>query len=168
MAARLIFASQRRTEMADSARLSVAHFLRAFCKSTGESPHQFVLRHRIERARAVVRARSPLLDAPLAWGFKTQQHFARMFRRMCGASLQNIGTPICPVRSVRPIRHKSQRVASWHVMIKSFNKASCNLPYRTSGALRLSGTTCTSGSSLLDVSATDPRFLGISTNSGPM
>ena len=79
-----------------------------------------------------------------------------------------IGAPICPVRSVLPIRHKSQRVASWNVMIKSFNKASCNLPYRTSGALRVSRTICTSGSSPLDVSATDPGFLSISTNSGPM
>ncbi|MBV8830148.1 MAG: helix-turn-helix transcriptional regulator [Acidobacteriaceae bacterium] len=27
-----------------------------------------------------------VLDFALACGFKTQQHFARMFRRMCGAS----------------------------------------------------------------------------------
>ena len=74
-------------EMADTAGLGVAHFLRAFRKSTGESPHQFVLRHRIERAKELLCApEARVLDVALACGFKRQQHFARMFRRICGAS----------------------------------------------------------------------------------
>jgi AraC-like DNA-binding protein len=31
-----------------------------------------------------------VLDVAVACGFKTQQHFARVFRRICGASLPNI------------------------------------------------------------------------------
>jgi AraC family transcriptional regulator len=35
-------------EMARSVGLSTAHFARMFRKSTGETPHQFVLRQRLE------------------------------------------------------------------------------------------------------------------------
>ena len=74
-------------EMAESANLSVAHFSQMFRKSTGETPHQFVLRHRVERAKELLRAPDArVLDVALACGFKTQQHFARMFRRVCRAS----------------------------------------------------------------------------------
>lgn len=74
-------------EMADTAGVSVAHFLRAFRKSTGESPHQVVLGHRIEGAKELLCApEARVLDVALACGFKMQQHFARMFRRICEAS----------------------------------------------------------------------------------
>jgi DNA-binding GntR family transcriptional regulator/AraC-like DNA-binding protein len=74
-------------KMAESAGLSTAHFSQMFRKSTGESPHQFVLRHRVERAKEMLRATEQrILDVAVACGFKTQQHFARVFRRMCGAS----------------------------------------------------------------------------------
>jgi AraC family transcriptional regulator len=74
-------------EMAQSVELSTAHFSRMFRKSTGESPHRFVLRHRVERATEMLRAaEARVLDVAVACGFKTQQHFARVFRRMCGAS----------------------------------------------------------------------------------
>jgi AraC family transcriptional regulator len=74
-------------EMSESAGLSTAHFSRAFRRSTGETPHQFVLRHRVERAKEMLRApEMRVLDIALACGFKTQQHFARIFRRVCGKS----------------------------------------------------------------------------------
>jgi DNA-binding GntR family transcriptional regulator/AraC-like DNA-binding protein len=74
-------------EMAQSVGLSTAHFSLMFRKSTGESPHQFVLRQRIERAKEMLRtAEVRVLDVAVACGFKTQQHFARVFRRVCGAS----------------------------------------------------------------------------------
>jgi AraC family transcriptional regulator len=75
------------SEMAQSVELSTSHFSRLFRKSTGETPHQFVLRHRIERAKEMLRApEGRVLDVAVACGFKTQQHFARVFRRICGAS----------------------------------------------------------------------------------
>ncbi len=74
-------------EMAQSVGLSTAHFARMFRKSTGETPHQFVLRQRIERAKAMLRAPDArVLDVAVACGFKTQQHFAQVFRDVCGVS----------------------------------------------------------------------------------
>src|SRR5215467_967545 len=74
-------------KMAETAGLSTAHFSQMFRKSTGESPHQFVLRLRVERAKGMLRtADARVLDIAVACGFKTQQHFARVFRRLCGTS----------------------------------------------------------------------------------
>jgi len=74
-------------EMAQSVGLSTAHFARMFRKSTGETPHQFVLRQRIERAKTMLRAADArVLDVAVACGFKTQQHFAQVFRDVCGTS----------------------------------------------------------------------------------
>src|SRR6202165_1780853 len=74
-------------EMAQSVGLSTAHFARMFRKSTGETPHQFVLRQRVERAKAMLRApNARVLDVAVACGFKTQQHFAQVFRDVCGVS----------------------------------------------------------------------------------
>jgi AraC family transcriptional regulator len=74
-------------ELAQSVGLSTAHFAEMFRKSMGETPHQFVLRVRIERAKEMLRsAESRVLDVAIACGFKTQQHFARVFRQLCGAT----------------------------------------------------------------------------------
>jgi AraC family transcriptional regulator len=74
-------------EMAQSVGLSTAHFARMFRKSTGETPHQFVLRQRLERAKAMLRAPDArVLDVAVACGFKTQQHFAQVFRDLWGVS----------------------------------------------------------------------------------
>jgi len=74
-------------ELAQSVGLSTAHFARMFRKSTGETPHQFVLRQRLERAKAMLRAPDArILDVAVACGFKTQQHFAQVFRDLCGVS----------------------------------------------------------------------------------
>jgi AraC family transcriptional regulator len=74
-------------ELAQSVGLSTAHFARMFRKSTGETPHQFVLRQRLVRAKAMLRAADArVLDVAVACGFKTQQHFAQVFRSICGVS----------------------------------------------------------------------------------
>src|SRR5882762_7237244 len=74
-------------EMAQSVGLSTAHFARMFRKSTGETPHQFVLRQRLERAKSMLRVPDArVLDVAVACGFKTQQHFAQVFRDVCGIS----------------------------------------------------------------------------------
>jgi AraC family transcriptional regulator len=74
-------------EMAQAVGLSTAHFARMFRKSTGETPHQFVLRERLERAKAMLRAPDTrVLDVAVACGFKTQQHFAQAFRDLWGTT----------------------------------------------------------------------------------
>ena len=74
-------------ELAESVGLSTAHFSEMFRQSTGETPHQFVLRNRMDRAKEMLRgADVRVLDVAVACGFKTQQHFARVFRWKCGSS----------------------------------------------------------------------------------
>jgi AraC family transcriptional regulator len=74
-------------EMAQSVGLSTAHFARMFRKSTGETPHQFVLRQKVERAKVMLRAPDArIFEVAMACGFKTQQHFAQVFRDVCGLS----------------------------------------------------------------------------------
>jgi AraC family transcriptional regulator len=77
----------RLSELAQSVGLSAAHFSEMFRKSTGETPHQFVLRLRVERAKEMLCSAEPrVLDVAIACGFKTQQHFARVFRQLCGST----------------------------------------------------------------------------------
>jgi AraC family transcriptional regulator len=74
-------------DMAEAVGLSTAHFARMFRQSTGETPHQFVRRQKIERAKTILRAPdSRVLDVAVACGFKTQQHFAQVFRDVCGVT----------------------------------------------------------------------------------
>ena len=74
-------------DLAQSVGLSTAHFAVMFRQSTGETPHQFVLRCRMERAKEMLgTGKARILDVAVACGFKTQQHFARVFRQMYGVT----------------------------------------------------------------------------------
>jgi len=74
-------------DMAAVTGLSITHFSHIFKKSMGESPHQFVLQQRVQCAKELlVSLNLRMIDIALACGFKTQQHFARIFRKMCGLS----------------------------------------------------------------------------------
>src|SRR5215510_1689748 len=74
-------------EMARTVGLSAAHFSQVFRNTTGQTPHKFLMSFRVQRAKEMLRsAEMRVLDVAIACGFKTQQHFARVFREMCGAS----------------------------------------------------------------------------------
>ncbi|WP_213807794.1 AraC family transcriptional regulator [Granulicella sp. dw_53] len=74
-------------DMAAVTGLSITHFSHIFKKSMGESPHQFVLQQRVLCAKELlVSLNLRVIDIALACGFKTQQHFARIFRQVCGLS----------------------------------------------------------------------------------
>ena len=74
-------------DMAAVTGLSTAHFSHIFKKSMGESPHQFVLQQRVRCAKKLLKSLNlRVIDIALACGFKTQQHFARIFRKVCGLS----------------------------------------------------------------------------------
>ncbi len=67
--------------------LSCSAFVRAFRQSTGISPHQWLIRRRIELALSLMRDRSlPLIEVALAAGFADQSHFTRTFTRKMGVS----------------------------------------------------------------------------------
>lgn len=72
-------------ELAGLARTSVRHFCRAFRASTGYSPHQYLLRQRVERAKALLaQGAMPLCDMAQSLGFADQSQFTRTFRRHAG------------------------------------------------------------------------------------
>jgi len=72
-------------ELARNVGLSPSHFCSLFRKTSGKTPHQFVLQFRIQHAKALLAKPShSILDVALASGFRTHQHFSRIFRRQVG------------------------------------------------------------------------------------
>jgi AraC-like DNA-binding protein len=74
-------------KLAAECSLSVSHFSRAFRASTGMTPHRWLLAHRVEAAKVLLRQRDkPLSDVALACGFADQSHFTRAFANATGIS----------------------------------------------------------------------------------
>jgi AraC family transcriptional regulator len=73
-------------ELASIARLSPAHFSTLFRNATGEPPHRYHTRLRVERARRLLERGATPSDASLAVGFFDQSHLARHMRRLLGVS----------------------------------------------------------------------------------
>lgn len=73
-------------ELASVAGLSPAHFARAFKEQTRETPHGYIVRRRLERARELLARGLSISDAALASGFCDQAHLSRMFRRRFGVT----------------------------------------------------------------------------------
>lgn len=71
-------------ELADMTGLSRFHFLRSFAAATGLTPHAFQIQHRLQLARRLIAARTPLAEAAVAAGFSDQSHLTRLFRRSYG------------------------------------------------------------------------------------
>jgi AraC family transcriptional regulator len=71
--------------LAEVAGVNLYHFARAFKQSTGESPHQYVLRRRIEQAKELLRhPQLSVIEASARTGFVDQSHFSKVFRRIVG------------------------------------------------------------------------------------
>jgi AraC family transcriptional regulator len=71
--------------LAQQADFSSYHFARLFRQTTGESPHQFVLRQRIERALRLLKERDvPLARVAVESGFANQSHLTQVFKRHLG------------------------------------------------------------------------------------
>ena len=65
--------------------VSVSHFSRAFRQSTGLSPHQWLLKRRVDQAKSLLRDRTlSLSDVALSCGFGDQSHFTRVFTKLTG------------------------------------------------------------------------------------
>jgi AraC-like DNA-binding protein len=72
-------------QLARECGLSRSHFARAFRKSTGCAPHQWLTAQRIEHARELLRgSRRPLRELARVCGFIDASHFSRVFRGNTG------------------------------------------------------------------------------------
>jgi len=74
-------------ELATIAQLSPYHFSRSFKQSTGLTPHQYVIRQRVERAKILLKDKDiAILDVALICGFTHQSHLNRHFKRLTGTT----------------------------------------------------------------------------------
>jgi AraC family transcriptional regulator len=75
------------SQLASECEVSVRHFTRGFRQSTGMTPHEWLLRQRIERAKSLlVNTSDQLTDVALNCGFADQSHFSRAFVRAIGVT----------------------------------------------------------------------------------
>lgn len=73
--------------LAQQVGFSPHHFGRLFRQATGESPHQFVLRERLARARRLLEAKEVrLAQVAVECGFADQSSFTRAFKRVLGVT----------------------------------------------------------------------------------
>lgn len=72
------------SDLAGAAALSPIHFARQFKKSTGRSPHQYLLIARVEVAKHLLRTDLPIAEIAYRCGFSHQEHLTRMFGRLAG------------------------------------------------------------------------------------
>jgi AraC-like DNA-binding protein len=71
--------------LAETAELSTFHFARAFKKTTGTTPHNFLLERRVDRARQLLLGTDlSLAEIARAVGFSDQGHLARHVRTRLG------------------------------------------------------------------------------------
>lgn len=75
------------TELAHVAGMSTYHFAREFKRTTGTAPHQYLIKFRVERAKALLAgSEMPLIEVGFRSGFSHQSHFSRLFRRLTGTT----------------------------------------------------------------------------------
>jgi AraC family transcriptional regulator len=72
-------------QLAHECRLSVTHFAKAFARSTGISPHRWLMQRRVDVAKdLMLTTDSSLVEISLKCGFSDQSHFTRVFAEATG------------------------------------------------------------------------------------
>ncbi|WP_213804308.1 AraC family transcriptional regulator [Granulicella sp. dw_53] len=73
--------------LANESGYSRGHFLRMFHRATGMTPHQYVIKKRVDYAMALLKQReSRLADIATACGFSSQAHLTRTFYEHTGVT----------------------------------------------------------------------------------
>ncbi|HEY8474593.1 MAG TPA: AraC family transcriptional regulator [Natronosporangium sp.] len=73
--------------LARSAAVSPSYFSRSFKAAFGETPHQYLISRRMERAKALLRAGElSVTEVCMAVGFTSLGSFSSQFRRLVGES----------------------------------------------------------------------------------
>jgi AraC-like DNA-binding protein len=108
-------------DLARAARLSRAHFSREFRREFGESPHQYLLTRRLERAATLLRTTDwSVADICIAVGLNSVGSFTTSFKRMFGrsptayraaypAAAARALVPGCVIRAYGRPRHRTFR-----------------------------------------------------------
>jgi AraC-like DNA-binding protein len=77
----------RLDDISSSAGLTKMHFATQFRQSTGYSPHAYVMRRRIKRAKALLlQSQYNILEVAQSCGFTTHAHFCSVFKKTTGYS----------------------------------------------------------------------------------
>jgi AraC family transcriptional regulator len=71
--------------LAREAGISPALFTQRFTEAHGDTPHRYVVRRRLERARGLLAGSDlPIAEVALRAGFSSQSHLSEVFRRSTG------------------------------------------------------------------------------------
>jgi AraC-like DNA-binding protein len=89
--------------MARAAHASPSHFARQFRQAFGESPYQYLMTRRIERAMALLRGSDlSVTEISLAVGCQSLGTFSTRFREIVGMTPRQYRVRTPPIRSVPP------------------------------------------------------------------
>ena len=101
--------------LARLAKLSVCHFVRAFRQSVGLTPHDYLIRRRVERTMELLAGTDlPLSQIAAAAGFADQSHCARRFRQHVGMSPREYRWSMPQTVGSRPNRAGDQKRRARH------------------------------------------------------
>jgi AraC family transcriptional regulator len=73
-------------ELAALVQLSPRQFFRTFANTFDTTPHRYVIKERVERAKMLLSGDDMLVDIANGLGFSNQSHFSAVFRRATGMS----------------------------------------------------------------------------------
>ncbi len=102
-------------ELSGLAQMSQSHFSKLFKHSTDLTPHQFVLRERINRSKELLRqGKTKIVDIALEVGFQSQAHFTTVFGSLVGMTPRQFqrsccyGTPVAYPKALPVLEHHQQ------------------------------------------------------------
>ena len=106
-------------ELSALAEMSQSHFSKLFKHSTDLTPHQFILRERINRSKELLRqGKTKIVDIALEVGFQSQAHFTTVFGSLVGMTPRQFqrsccyGTPVVYPKALPVLNHQQDGVLS--------------------------------------------------------
>jgi RpiB/LacA/LacB family sugar-phosphate isomerase len=99
-------------QLAQTVGMSQYYFSKLFKTSTGITPHQYVMRQRVERAQELLcNTPTPLASVATQVGFETQSHFTSVFRHIVGVTPKHYREMHQPTLQVEVERQESENAA---------------------------------------------------------